>query len=503
MTIYHVRAGGQGEGGTLPSLGAAAKLAKTGDEVVVHGGVYREMLRPGAGTTWQAAEGERPVIDLGWDNKPTNSSSQNGVLINAPGVVVRGFEIRNVSGNGIGIAAGGDDCLIEDCEIHHTVSGGLSANGTGTPIRNTTIRGCYVHDISLSGRWRETPVNGCFLFKSCDGVLVEDTRIERGHGEGMAAGTRSRNLVFRRVTVARMTHLLVYASNRAQDVLLEDCVFYQMDDDEEFRQGDGDIGGGIVVGDEVAPRSLKWQHAENVTVRRCIVINAGSGFWLRNQVKTVGGNPDGYETTIQNLLVENCTFIAGSNTKNGVDIRENERPGGVKVRGVFRNNLFVFDRLPAGAGALKSNAPGVSFEDNGWSDAVPAGARGEGNIGIDAREALVAPFATVADFNIDNYRPVAGGPLDGAGIGALEPLPVEPPPVVDPPPDPEPEPEPVDWDALFERAAAVGVQLATIGAALADAREQVAVASLAQDAAAGELAGLLAALDEATRSAAN
>jgi hypothetical protein len=71
--------------------------------------------------------------------------------------------------------------------------------------------------------------------------------------------------------------------------------------------------------------------------------------------------------------------------------------------------------------------------------------------------------------------------------------------VVDPPPDPEPEPEPepVDWDALIERAATVGVQLATVGAALADAREQVAVASLAQDAAAGELAGLLAALDKA------
>jgi hypothetical protein len=51
------------------------------------------------------------------------------------------------------------------------------------------------------------------------------------------------------------------------------------------------------------------------------------------------------------------------------------------------------------------------------------------------------------------------------------------------------------------RAAAVGVQLATIGAALADAREQVAVASLAQDAAAGELAGLLAALDEARAAA--
>ena len=80
--------------------------------------------------------------------------------------------------------------------------------------------------------------------------------------------------------------------------------------------------------------------------------------------------------------------------------------------------------------------------------------------------ALVAPLATVADgFSIDNYRPVAGGPLDGAGIGALEPLPVEPPPVVDPPPDPEPEPA-VDWAALRALAAEATAEMVTASMAV-------------------------------------
>ena len=76
MTIYHVRAGGQGEGGTLPSLGAAARLVKSGDSIIVGAGTYRETLRPPGGTTWQAAEGETVVIDGGWDGKSVPAQVQ-------------------------------------------------------------------------------------------------------------------------------------------------------------------------------------------------------------------------------------------------------------------------------------------------------------------------------------------------------------------------------------------------------------------------------------------
>lgn len=437
MGEIHVRAGAAGAGGTLPTLRAAAQVARAGDVVVVHAGVYRERLEPPARTTWRAAEGEGPpVIDLGWDNKPADSLGQEGVLINAPGVIVRGFEIRNVSGNGIGIAAGGDGCLIEGCEIHHTMDGGLSANGTGTPIRSITIRGCHVHDISLSGRWRETPVNGCFLFKGCEYVVVEDVLIERGHGEGIAAGTRSKGLIFRRVTVRRMKHVLAYLSNRAQDVVWEDCVFYQVADEQEFRQGDGDVGQ-IAIGDELSERSARWQHAENVTMRRCLVVNAGSGWSLRNQIKTINGKPDGYETTIQNFVVENCTFVTGNNSKAGIGIQENERPGGLKVKGIFRNNIFIFDRLAQGGAVLRNEAGGVRFEMNAWS-VLPDGL-GPSNAEI-AATALVNPFAE--EFDLDNYRPRAGGPLATAGLGALGPEGPEPP--VEPPPADE-----VDWDELL------------------------------------------------------
>ena len=44
MAEYHVRAGGGGEGGTLPTLAAAGAIARPGDTVVLHEGVYRELF---------------------------------------------------------------------------------------------------------------------------------------------------------------------------------------------------------------------------------------------------------------------------------------------------------------------------------------------------------------------------------------------------------------------------------------------------------------------------
>jgi hypothetical protein len=57
MAEYIVRAGGQGEGGTLPSLSAAVAVARAGDTVIVYGGVYKERFVPPQGTTWLGRAG--------------------------------------------------------------------------------------------------------------------------------------------------------------------------------------------------------------------------------------------------------------------------------------------------------------------------------------------------------------------------------------------------------------------------------------------------------------
>ena len=180
MAEYIVRAGGQGEGGTLPTLAAAAALAKPGDRVTVEAGVYRETLRPPAGTTWQGEPGA--IIDGGWNGKELTTAQDDaaGILIKAAGVTVRGLEVRNIPGNGVAVGEGGNNFLMEECEIHDCYHGGFKANPTGGVIQGITIRRCHVHDIALSGRFKEVPVNGCFLFKSANDVLVEDCLVERG-----------------------------------------------------------------------------------------------------------------------------------------------------------------------------------------------------------------------------------------------------------------------------------------------------------------------------------
>ena len=52
-----------GENQPYATLARAAAAAKAGDRVVVHeqAVAYREVLRPPAGTTWEAAPGAKPV----------------------------------------------------------------------------------------------------------------------------------------------------------------------------------------------------------------------------------------------------------------------------------------------------------------------------------------------------------------------------------------------------------------------------------------------------------
>jgi hypothetical protein len=269
-------------------------------------------------------------------------------------------------------------------------------------------------------------------------------------------------------------------------VLFEDCVVIQRGLD-EWRQGDGHVGSGFVIGDEVSgDKTAKWPHADNITLRNCITINAGACVEIRNQRKTRNGNPDGYDTRPDSLLIENCTFVAGPDTRHGVVVAENEWGGA--VRGTFRKNLFVFDAVAEGGAALRSNAAGVRFDDNAWSGGVPAALSGSNH--PVAASALVAPFATVGDVaNLDNYRPRHDGPLAGAGYGALAAI--EGP---NPPEEPGP---PVDLAALLRRVEGIALQQVAAYVTARAAVEQASIASLAAEGAARETELLLTELRDA------
>ena len=191
--------------------------------------------------------------------------------------------------------------------------------------------------------------------------------------------------------------------------------------------------------------------------------------------------------------------MAGPCTRVAVHLRENQH-GRPHRDAQFHGNVVEFGNAPEGAEIGRFTGGEVTFERNAWSRVPPANMRGAGDVA--GPLGLVNPGAAIGvGFDLDNYRPRAGGPLDGAGIGALAVEGPEPPP--DPPDGPEPPLEAPDWDALIEQAAAVGAQLAVQAEAnrgrwalLEELREAEAVFSLALDQATAELGELLLKLDE-------
>lgn len=464
-----------GKGQQYATPAKAAAVAKSGGVFIVHEGVYAAGFRPPAGTAWVAAEGERPVIDGGWDGKRIDpaTAKEVGIGIGAAGVTLNGFEVRNIKGRGVTVGPGGHDFTMRNCIIHDCVNGGFGANGSGTPIRNVLVEDCYGYRLSMSGSFKgqETPVNGCWLVKSVKGVVMRRVRVHQGHGEGMAAGTQSEDVLFEACVVSDTKHW-AFGVNRCKGATLRNCVAYHTGDP-DYIQGDGDVPAAYIVGDEIsAKRFVNGPWSQGVLVEGCVSWGYGNGFGMRNNVKPgrEPGELDGYDTRAD-VMVRGCTFVTGSNSKSGIAVDKNELGHAVDV--TFERNVFVFNRLRADAAAIRINAPGgqVKFSDNVWTTVVPAGLP-ESNRPI-APTALVAPFAT--PFALDNLRPRAGGPLDGAGYGALAAVGTEPPPP--PPPDPPDEPEPPeeapDWAALRELAAEVGGELASISLA-ADATSRKA-----------------------------
>lgn len=475
MTIWYVKEGsGNGDGSAgapFGRLAAAVTAARPGDTVEIEG-TFRETPRFPAGTTWRAAEGKAAVLSGGWNGAALEPGERiPQCLIREPDVTLIGLEIRNVPGRGIAIGEGGDRARVEGCYIHDAYNGGIGVNGMGRMVKDVVIRDCRLYRVSRSSETKSGGgVEGNFLFRWAKNALVEDCHVSGGHGEGMAAGVESDGVTFRNCTVHTNAHLLVYASNRAQNVLVEGCTFYQTGDP-RYRQPDGDVGTGIVVGDEIRPddKDDNWQHAENVEIRNCLVVNGGSLFGVRNNMKAAGRGFDGYQTTIQNLWVHHCTFIAGPDTRGGINVRENPKPP-PRIRGRFEDNVVVLRE----AGQWDVGAAGFVAKNNAFTILPPGLDASNVRIEVSALvNGAALPTGTLDDhtFDVANYRPRADSVPARLGLGALSPA-APPPPDPDPePPDgPEPPEEPppgVNWDSLIGRVSRLVHNCAGQGEALA------------------------------------
>lgn len=460
-----------GQGQAYTSLAKAAAAVKPGDTVIVHGGTYGRLSADVAGVTWRAAERETPILDGKWNPSDATKGKPAVVSITAEGVTLEGLRVVNAPGDAIVVGKGGHGATIRNCVTDVAYSGGIICNA-GQELRGVMIDGCTV--TRSGGGWvargRAGGVSGAINLIRCDGATVRNTISAYNYGEGLNVGKGTKNSTVSGCTIFDNAHFCL-GVNHAQDCLIEGNLLF-LTGFEPRQVGGENWPTGLTIGDEIGYGGDNFPPSRGIIVRGNIIINCGSGIGVRN-----GAGWDAYDTQLVDSVIEHNTIVAGPCTRVCINI-------GVNGRGRPHKNSVVRFNVIESSGATwpgfvpaSGDTVNVAWEGNAWSAAPGAGFRsGSDIIGFELTNPAAAlgnefpaPAHNVA---LDNYRPVAGGPVALAGIGALGPDGPNPPPP--PPPPPPPDPDAVDWAALLVTARTIDANLANVGMALDAALSELA-----------------------------
>lgn len=456
MTEYNV-----GNQGDFPTLATASKAVRAGDVLNIMPGVYKEKVAFNTpNVTWLAAPGA--IVDGGWNGKTTESGFAPQVAVTGAGVVVDGLTVRNCPGRGMAVNA--DGVTVRNCRIDTTYQGGMIVgDSSGKTISGVLVEGCTLSNMSLSWVTEKNPsgVNGSLNIHNVVNSEFAGNLLHHGWGEGFNIGRGSNGLRLHGNVIHTTNHVLLYF-NRSQNNIVEDNLLYHIPDP-AYAAKDGDYSAAIVIGDESGTSVAKWPPSSGNVIRRNLIVNTGKLLQVRN-------NAHNYDTQLLDTVIENNTFVAGPVTRQGVMIQSNlkgRRHSGSR----FSGNVIHFANAAQGAdiGSFGQGS-GIKFEGNIWTEKPPQSMQGDGDVYGDPQ--LVRPAARIDpdDFEIGNYRPVAGGMAAMMDAGALAPTIDPPEPPIEPPDEPgEPEPPELDYQWVIDALEGQRVNLETAGAAVGNA----------------------------------
>jgi hypothetical protein len=495
MTVYEVRQGGAGVGGSLPSLRAAVQIARPGDVFNVYPGTYREAITITVpNTTWRSVERHGAVLDGGYGWKlgtprgltaapsmpvpgpghlPGGADAERRgamVAIAAPGVTWEGFCIQNVAGEGIEVLE--PNVTVKGCAFYAMYSTAIQCNDTAQ--RNThhvTIDDCDIVWTSLrTFALGENEASGAIKFGNTGaGNVIRNVRLWLAGGEGFNIGKRTRAteaepFVVEGCTLHDPNHTALYAVQAEHVLFRGNKVVYHENVNPFSKAGKKAGSAGMRVKDENSQSTPV--NSRGVRFERNLIVNA-------RLLAEMGGD----DITQYDCAAVQNTLVSGPYTLKGVSLNAGSKGQGTEVH--FEANAVHWGRHLSGAAMAAGPRTRCTFKGNAWSEEPPPSHRGDGD--AYGPLALVNPDAPVtaageafcdswadwqarglrSSFNADNYRPAPGSPLvvNGETIaGALGPGGPNPPP---PPPDG------VDWVAL--------------GGMVAEALAHVATARLAAD----------------------
>jgi pectate lyase len=180
---YHVSTGGDdgGPGSVVrpwATIGRAARVMRSGDGVIIRGGVYREAVaiagsaETGSGPMrFEASPGARVVVDA--------SGHLHGIKVTAPDVILDGLEVTHAERTGIAVYRGGSGAVLRGCVVHDNGRSGIRiARSSGVRVDGCLIYRNGRHGIAVLGRAGAVAINQSTIWGNRrDGIDVSLSQV--------------------------------------------------------------------------------------------------------------------------------------------------------------------------------------------------------------------------------------------------------------------------------------------------------------------------------------
>lgn len=371
-----------------------------GDTLYVRGGTYAEVVLVNKSGTAAAPititnyPNEVPVID-----GRTIPDTDWQMLVNLRGdyIHVNGFEVKNCNmqannpypatpSGGYGVYMGGHDNRVSYMNVHHNRSVGILAGGDNSIVEDCWVwQNCQDNNTTPHVQW----ASGLTLSRGgLNGTGITHNAIARRNtvfnnwGEGLntfeADGTLLEdNLVYDNFSVN------LYISD-ARNVLAQRNLVYV--------SSNSLIPGStsITLADEVA---AKPRSANNKVINNFVY---GGRFQAFSWTLVPGSGLD-------NVLIANNTFVnaqlqTGSYNGSGI----------TNTSASIRNNIFLSD---AGTPALVNSTTNISFSNNAWSHTAPAAVSGGSTDVVGTLQVARTGATTAGNLTTAYFKLLAGSPV--------------------------------------------------------------------------------------------
>ena len=455
-----------GEKQDFKTIGAALAAAVEGDAVAVHGGTYYEAIvlsTPGVSVI--GVPGESVTIDgryspalfgdgnyamsngrkcgagqlpsLAADNARRGGWVYAGANLNINGysalvtlqadrTAIRGLTLRNAPGRFVVIS--GNDCAAADCRMDFCYGGAVNV---ATGSERATLRGLTVTRSSVKKFDTGAPGAGPDAVATtmiCGGAdtLIDGCTVCYNYGEGISADKGS----IRPRIIGNVIHTNYHWSlgfNYTEGAIFEGNAVYWCDNLIDA-MGKSSPADGFVGGSERASaENPREAYSPDIEMRWNLFV----GYLKRPWLLGGGGRP----VQFVNGMIENNTIVGRVTPgKTGHTFTW------TALRTALHNGVSVAANVilwePDAQGISYQPGGGVTWRDNLYSAQPPSGMRSDGDI-VTREPVLANPFVPIlgqydayaldmpdvaTTFDIDNYRPIAGGVADGRGaLGVKEP----------------------------------------------------------------------------------